>query len=136
MNPDLERTVRLRAGGRCEYCRLPQSAASVPFAIDHIIARQHGGRTVAGNLALSCFYCNSFKGPNIAGLDPTSRKLTKLYHPRRHRWPRHFRWDGPRLVGRTAIGRTTVAVLQINRDEAVELRTSLLAEGLFQEEPP
>ena len=27
----------------CEYCRRPQALSDLPFAIDHIIARQHGG---------------------------------------------------------------------------------------------
>lgn len=123
--------VRRRAGGRCEYCRLPQAAASIPFEIDHIISRKHGGRTAASNLALACFYCNSFKGSDIAGLDPKSNKLTRLYHPRLHHWAWHFMWTGPILKGRTAIGRTTIRVLQINCEEALALRESLFAEGLF-----
>ena len=53
MEAALERLVRYRAGGRCEYCRLPQAASRVPFEIDHIIARKHRGRTTAGNLGLS-----------------------------------------------------------------------------------
>ena len=84
--------VRRRAAGRCEYCHLPQAATWLPFEIDHIIARKHGGRTIGSNLALSCWYCNSFKGSDIAGLDPQSRKLTRLFHPRRHKWAWHFRW--------------------------------------------
>ena len=32
----------------------------------HIIAKKHGGAIESSNLALSCFYCNSAKGPNIA----------------------------------------------------------------------
>jgi hypothetical protein len=31
-----------------------------------------------------------------------------LYHPRRHKWDYHFCFDGARLIGRTAIGRTTL----------------------------
>src|SRR5436305_2862775 len=131
MKETLARVVRRRAAGRCEYCRLPQEATQVPFEIDHIIARKHDGKTVASNLALACFYCNSFKGSDIAGLDPDRGKLTPLFHPRRHKWDWHFRWDGPRLVGRTAIGRTTIRVLQVNCEEAVTLRESLIAEGLF-----
>jgi hypothetical protein len=57
--------------------------------------------------------------------------LTRLFHPRRHKWTHHFRYEGAFLIGRTAIGRTTIRVLQINCDEAVTLRESLLAEGLF-----
>ena len=47
MNPALEQLVWRRADARCEYCRLPQAASPLPHAIDHIIARQHHGRTVA-----------------------------------------------------------------------------------------
>ncbi|MGC1720902.1 MAG: HNH endonuclease signature motif containing protein [Isosphaeraceae bacterium] len=123
--------VRERAAGRCEYCRLPQKATSVPFETDHIISRKHGGRTVASNLAIACWYCNSFKGSEISGLDPQTRKLTRLFHPRRHKWSHHFCYEGSVLIGQTAIGRTTIRVLQINCEETVTLRESLIAEGLF-----
>jgi hypothetical protein len=106
-------------------------ASVVPFALDHIIAQKHRGRTVAGNLALACFYCNSSKGPNLAGLDPKTGKLVRLFNPRRHRWPYHFRWDGPYLVGKTPIGRVTEYVLAINDPTAVALRASLMEEGLL-----
>ena len=69
------------------------------FEVDHIIARKHGGRTHLRNLALSCPYCNSFKGSDIAGLRPRTGKLTRLDHPRKHQWTWHFRYDGPLLVG-------------------------------------
>jgi hypothetical protein len=69
--------------------------------------------------------------PPQAGLSGITRKLTRLFHPRRHKWSHHFRYDGALLVGRTAIGRTTIRVLHINCDEAMTLRDSLIAEGLF-----
>jgi hypothetical protein len=34
------------------------------------------------------------------------------------------------LIGRTAIGRTTIRVLHVNCEEAVTLRESLMVEGL------
>jgi hypothetical protein len=127
--------VRRRADNVCEYCRMPQAYyPTVPFPIDHIIARQHGGPTTLGNLALSCFHDNSHKGPNITGIDPVTRKITKLFNPRRHNWNRHFRWNGPFLIGRTAIGRTTVAVLAMNHPDVVRVRRSLIDEGLFPPE--
>ena len=43
----LDRTIRERAGGTREYCRFPQAAFRLRFPIDHIIARQHGGRATA-----------------------------------------------------------------------------------------
>jgi 5-methylcytosine-specific restriction endonuclease McrA len=92
--------VRRRAGGACEYCRMPRAFyPTVPFPIDHIIARQHAGSTAPSNLALSCLHCNSHKGPNIAGIDPRTKRLTKLFNPRRHKWERHFRWVGPIVIG-------------------------------------
>lgn len=132
MRAALERLVRARADGCCEYCRLPQAASGLPFEIDHIIARKHGGPTRASNLALACFYCNAHKGPNISGLDPASGKLTPLFHPRRHKWAFHFRYDaGGTLIGRTAIGRTTVRVLEINLLNLVALRQTLIQAGEF-----
>jgi len=132
MDERLADEVRRRANGVCEYCRVPLEAyPTVPFPIDHIVARQHGGRTVLGNLALSCLHCNSHKGPNIAGIDPLTKRVTRLFHPRRHRWARHFRWQGPYLIGRTAIGRTTIEVLALNDPDAVAVRGALLEGGTF-----
>src|SRR5437660_11487008 len=114
MGESLAEEVRRRAGDACEYCRIPQALYPAPFPIDHVIAQQHSGPTVFSNLALACLHCNSHKGPNLAGRDAHTKKLTPLFNPRRHKWERHFRWDGPLLVGRTAIGRTTISVLAIN----------------------
>jgi len=79
----------------------------------------------------SCFPCNNHKGTDLAGIDKLTKKLIKLFHPRRHKWEWHFRWDGPNLVGRTAIGRVTIAVLDINAMDRVLLRQSLIDEGVF-----
>jgi hypothetical protein len=128
MEAALVRLIWQRAGNCCEYCRIPQDFDENPFEIDHIIARKHGGPTVAGNLALSCLHCNSFKGSDIGGLDPQTRKLTPLFNPRRHKWARHFRWQGPNLIGRTPIGRVTIVVLNINDPCRVELRQGLSEE--------
>jgi hypothetical protein len=94
---------------------MPQEFDEPTFQIDHVIADSHGGPTRAFNLALACFQCDSFKGPNLAGFDNHSKKVVALFNPRRHRWKRHFRWDGPLLVGKTAAGRATIAALRINR---------------------
>ena len=131
LTASLVRIVEQRARDRCEYCRMPRWADQLPFEIDHIIARKHGGPTLADNLGLSCSSCNSFKGSDIAGLDPASGRLTPLFHPRRQAWASQFRWDGPILVGRTGVGRVTVALLQINDEYRVALRAALIDEGLF-----
>jgi hypothetical protein len=131
MERALEELVWRRARGRCEYCRLHQDNHDLPFEIDHIIALKHRGPTRPSNLCLACFACNNHKGPNIAGIDPRTGKLTPLFNPRRHKWGRHFRWDGPVLVGLTPIGRTTIAVLEINLAYRVDLRQGLINEGSF-----
>ena len=123
--------VRRRAQDRCEYCRLPAHATSLAFHPDHIIAAKHRGRTHEANLAWACFYCNSYKGACIAGPDPHTGRLTRLFHPRFDEWPEHFRWSGATLAATTAIGRTTIAVLNINHSDAVRLRRALMREGLF-----
>ena len=128
---ELDRRVRVRAGGKCEYCLLPQSAYPLTFQVDHIIAEQHRGRTLLSNLALACPRCNRSKGPNLSGLDARTRRITPLFHPRRDRWADHFRWRGPRLVGLTPTGRVTIQVLNINHPEDLKLRRLLIAEGAF-----
>jgi hypothetical protein len=131
MDELLMELVWSRAGGCCEYCLIPQAFFPVPFQIDHIIAKQHDGLTISNNLALSCLHCNSHKGPNIAGRDRITKQLTPLFNPRRHRWGRHFRWHGASIVGRTAIGRVTVAVLNMNGVFLVRLREELMKDDLF-----
>ena len=131
MKPALRRQVWRRASGICEYCRMPSRLYLSPYQIDHIIAEQHGGRTVLSNLALACYHCNLHKGPNIAGKDPTTRRTTRLFHPRRDQWEDHFQWRGPKLVGRTAVGRTTIVVLTINHPAYVLVRRALIAAKVF-----
>jgi HNH endonuclease len=131
MERALEELLWQRAGHRCEYCQVAQEYDRLPFEIDHIIAEKHGGATRASHLCLACFACNHHKGPCIAGREKVTKKLVPLFNPRRHQWHRHFRWDGPRLVGRSPIGRVTVAVLAINLDHRVAFRQGLMDEGVF-----
>jgi hypothetical protein len=129
----LVRDVWQRANNRCEYCHLPSAFYPAPFQIDHIVARQHGGGTVLGNLALSCLHCNRYKGPNVAGIDGLTGEVVRLFHPRRDDWTDHFRWDRAELEPRTRIGRVTIDVLFINDPEVVILRRTLFEEGWFPE---
>ena len=71
--------VRARAQGRCEYCRLPEMRARLPHQLEHIIAKQHRGTDDPENLALACAGCNSFKGPNVAGIDPATGAPVDLW---------------------------------------------------------
>ena len=125
---ELERQVIQRADGRCEYCQLLERVSDLPFHVDHIIAEKHRGQTVLENLAWACFSCNMHKGPNVAGVDPVTDEVVRLFHLRRDAWSDHFRWQGSWLHGLTEIGRTTIAVLEINDADAVLLR-ELLSEA-------
>lgn len=131
MSEPLERRVRKRAKHRCEYCWIPAFISEFTFPLDHIIAQQHGGETTFENLALSCPHCNHHKGPNLTGIDPDTKKLTRLFNPRRNRWASHFAWNGPLIMPRTAIGRTTLYVLAMNHPDRVEVRRLLAEAGLF-----
>jgi hypothetical protein len=130
VSPLLVQEIWRRAGNRCEYCRIPHPRYRLPFQIDHIIARQHGGPTAIDNLALACLHCNRFKGPNIAGLDPESGELVRLFHPRTDLWAGHFRFEGARISGATAIGRATVQVLAMNAPDLLLVRLELVREEI------
>ena len=133
MDELLAGAVRHRAGHACEYCLLPEAYHPGIFEVEHVIPRKHGGPTTLSNLAYSCLHDNRHKGSDLAGIDrATSRtKLVRLFNPRRHKWDRHFRWDGPYLVGRTAIGRVTVQVLAMNDPVRIALREELIQESVF-----
>jgi hypothetical protein len=128
MDEALRAFIRERAGGRCEYCRLHQDEYEFQtFHVEHIIAKQHGGTDDADNLCLACSECNWAKGPNLAGL--LDAKLYPLFHPRKQKWSRHFRWEGTTLVGKTKSGIVTIHVLNMNNASRIMLRENLLFEG-------
>ena len=133
MDSRLRNAVRRRANDRCEYCHLSADHERFhPFHAEHIVARQHGGKDELENLAWACHHCNLHKGPNLTGIDPDSGKVRRLFHPRRDRWEDHFAVEGPRIVGRTPLGRTTVWVLQMDAAERVALRRWLIALGEWE----
>jgi hypothetical protein len=127
--------VRERAGRRCEYCHLPDFAAPASaFHVEHVLAKQHGGSDEPQNRCWSCHRCNLHKGPNLSGRDPLTENVVRLFHPRRQSWKRHFEWSGAVLLGRTQTGRATLAVLDINDPQRVQLRQVLLDEGEWADE--
>jgi hypothetical protein len=123
--------VRRRAKGRCEYCRTPFRYDFIPAEVDHILSRQHGGKTTSANLAMACAHCNSHKGPNIAGFDPRTSQIVALFNPREHHWNEHFQWVSARLQGKTPQGRATITVLAINHPIKLIARAALMHEGVF-----
>ncbi len=71
------------------------------------LSLQHAGRTIESNLELSCFDCNTPKGPTLRGSTPTTvwtSAVTPGHSCRRHR-PGHSASFGPTLP---AVGRLHV----------------------------
>ena len=126
---DLRRLVRQRAALRCEYCLLAEEDAYFPHEADHVIAVKHGGPTAPENLALACLDCNRFKGSDLASLDPETGTLTPLFNPRSDDWAAHFSAANGLVVGKTAVARTTLALLRVNAPSRVEIRSALGALG-------
>ena len=118
----LRRLVVRRAENRCEYCGLSQDGQEATFHVDHIVPETADGKTEAENLALACVSCSLYKGARMRGVDPESGAEVPLYNPRAHDWRRHFVWDGVHIVGRTRIGRATIAVLRMNRPLILAIR--------------
>jgi HNH endonuclease len=123
---ETRRLVRDRAGGRCEYCGLPESAFDFSFHIEHIRAKQHHGNDEPDNLCLACDRCNLYKGPNLSAVDSESDAIVPLFHPRRDVWSEHFAMIGCEIAGLTPTGRATVGLLQMN--DATRIRTRLQLE--------
>lgn len=74
--------VRSRAGNACEYCWLPQSATPlIPFHLEHVVAKQHGGSDDPAGLALACDRCNAYKGPKLTSIDPDTEGLYRCSIP-------------------------------------------------------
>jgi len=119
--------IRQRARNCCEYCRVPQEYyPDFTFHIEHIVARQHGGVEEVANLAFACHLCNRKKGPNLSGIDPDTRELTRLFNPRTDVWTEHFRLDESGfIVGLTPVGRTTAYVLGMNSSVRIQIRLHL-----------
>lgn len=125
MSAGIRVLVRERAGNACEYCQLHQRDSPLAsLHLEHIVPKVHGGGGDLDNLALACVDCNLHKGTNLTGIDPETGLVTQLFHPRQGQWSEHFEWVGIHIHGKTAIGRTTVRVLNMNSEDQLALRSS------------
>jgi hypothetical protein len=127
----LRATVRERAAGRCEYCRMPEAGTFFPHEPDHVIATQHRGQTEIENLALACLHRNRLKGPNIASVDPETNRIVPLFNPRTDQWFEHFRIEGGRIIPLTPVARATVALLNFDDPDREEARHKLWQVGRY-----
>ena len=108
----------------CAYCHSAESLMGVTFEIEHILPISAGGATELANLCLSCPTCNRHKLNCLLAIEPESGIEVPLYHPRQQQWTEHFAWNNEAIIvlGKTATGRATIEVLQINRPAIVRLR--------------
>lgn len=108
--------VRERANYRCEYCHYPEFLSTSPLTIDHIFPVSVGGTDDINNLALACRRCNERHYNFVSGIDPETQQEVSLFNPRISQWSEHFIWtvDGTKIIGISAIGRTTCYRLDLN----------------------
>ncbi len=109
--------VAARAKNRCEYCRLPALGQGAVFPLDHVQPESRGGLTDLHNLALACPRCNGNKWAYVDGEDAVTGQRVPLFNPRIQMWDDHFEsspTDSAEILGKTPIGRATVARLQMN----------------------
>jgi hypothetical protein len=131
----IQEQVRQRAQYLCEYCHAAEQWQYAPFTIDHVQPISLGGDHSIDNLALACSRCNIWKSNRVTAIDPESGRETEIFNPRRHAWSDHFLWsaDGRFLIPLSAIGRTTISVLKLNRSRIAEIRA---ADVLVGRHPP
>lgn len=93
--------------------------------MEHVVAKQHGGSDDPAGLALACDRCNAYKGPNLTSIDPDTEAIVPLFHPRVDLWEDHFELRDGQVCGKTAVGRATVRLLNMNAARRVELRLAI-----------
>jgi hypothetical protein len=110
-----------------------QALQGATFHVEHIVPKCRGGDSNLDNLAWACPTCNLHKADRVDAADPQTGRAVPLFHPRRERWSRHFRWEGHEIMPLTATGRATSALLKLNHPRRVQIRR---AEELFELFPP
>ena len=124
--------LRAEAGHRCGYCLSPQHLVFATLEIEHMLPIARGGSDDISNLWLCCSICNGHKSDKVDGYDAISGERHSLFNPRLDSWDEHFAWssDDLRIIGRTAVGRVTVAALKLDSDPiAIEVRSYWVAAG-------
>jgi hypothetical protein len=132
MNPHYPRVAQ-RAAHQCEYCRAPEAVFNMAFEVEHIIPTNRGGRNDESNWARACRSCNVYKSDCIEVFDADTRGIARLFHPRLDLWVDHFSFEKSTglIVGRTPVGRVTVARLQMNRSVQLAARQQWMRLRLF-----
>jgi hypothetical protein len=134
ISPEIRQAVARRANYVCEYCLIAEEDAYFRFQVEHITSRKHGGSSEIDNLALSCVFCNRYKGSDIASLIPARNELVRFFNPRTDRWLDHFRLNGVVIEPLTEIAEATIRILQLNHDGQILERQVLNGRGRYPSE--
>jgi hypothetical protein len=123
---DNEQSLCANMASPCQYCHASEQWQYVSFTVDHVIPIAKNGANSIDYLALACFHCNRQKSDKIQALDNQSLSEVPLFNPRTDSWQEHFIWstDTLSIIGLTATGRATVAVLKFNRARIINIRAA------------
>lgn len=129
----LYQAVAQDAAHACGYCRAPQRVLPYRLEIEHLTPVSLGGGDDRANLWLGCHKCNKLRSNRVTAIDPLTQREVSLFHPRHHVWKDHFSWEheGLHIVGRTAIGRATVAALRLNDVYHQSARSVWMVAGIY-----
>jgi len=124
---EMRRTVRQRAGNRCEYCGICEDDTEFGCEVDHILSEKHLGRTELENLALACFFCNRNKGSDLGSIRSTDDPVfVRFFNPRLDVWSDHFEYDAMRrILPKTDIGQVAARLFGFNAENRLLERQSL-----------
>lgn len=126
------------AHDECGYCRVPQCALPYRLEVEHLLPVSVGGDDERKNLWLSCHKCNKFRSNHMVAIDPLTQQEVAIFNPRTDSWPDHFAWqaDGLFVVGRTPVGRATVASLSLNDEYHQSARSVWILAGIYPPTDP
>lgn len=100
-----------------------------PYGRHGLVSRQHGGETIAENLAFACMVCNRFKGTNLTSISP-SGDFVRLFNPRLEGW--HCASGLKAIIQPlSAIGEVTTRLLRLNTADRVGERAKFQQLGRY-----
>jgi hypothetical protein len=128
---NVKKKVRQAAKNRCGYCLSFQDYIPVELQFDHIKPFSKGGADDEENFWLLCPKCNLAKSDKTDGFDEVTQTQVPLFNPRTQDWHEHFEWSGDevQIVGKTPIGRVTVAVVKLNNNLHLRVRQNWIKAG-------
>src|SRR5215213_12001812 len=127
----IKENVQKSANNRCGYCSARQDLVYTDLQFDHLNPFSKGGTDKEENFWLACPRCNLAKSDKTDGFDDVTRTRVPLFNPRTQDWHEHFEWsaDGLYIIGKTAIGRVTVAEVKLNNDLFLKVRRNWIKAG-------